>query len=254
MHTTVDTSPRTAARVAGLGYAALFVLAVFANFFVRERLVDMDDPAATVGNLVADQTLYRAGLAAFVVVFLLDVAVAWALYVLLRPAGTARSLVAAWFRLVHTVFLAVGVTSMFLALQFATGGSLVAGLDAGQRESWTLLALELFTYTWLIGLAAFGVHLILVGRLVASGLGSRLLGLVLAVAGGAYVLDTFAYTLLADYADHENLFLAIVAVPSVIAELGFTVWLLKRGWGAGPDLLAGPPSVPSPTVAVTATT
>lgn len=254
MRTTVDTSPRTAARIAGLGYAALFVLAVFANFFVRERLVDMDDPAATVENLVADQSLYRAGLAAFVIVFLIDVAVAWALYVLLKPAGSARSLVAAWFRLVHTVFLGVGVTSMFLALQFATDGTLAAGLDAGQRESWTLLALELFNYTWLIGLAAFGAHLILVGRLVASGLGSRLLGLLLAVAGGAYVLDTFAYTLLADYADHANLFLAIVAVPSVVAELGFTIWLLKRGWAARPELLAGLSSTPGPTAAVTATT
>jgi hypothetical protein len=34
---------------------------------------------------------------------------------------------------------------------------------------------------------------------------------------------------LADYADFENLFLAIVAIPSVIGELWFTVWLLNAG-------------------------
>ncbi len=45
------------------------------------------------------------------------------------------------------------------------------------------------------------------------------------------MLDTGAYTLLAGYADHEDLFLTIVAVASVVAELGFPIWLLRRGWG-----------------------
>jgi hypothetical protein len=235
--TAPDTSPRTAARIAGVGYAALFVLAVFANFVVREGLVDTDDPAATVQNLVADETLYRLGMAAFLVVFLIDVVVAWALHLLLRPSGPAQSLLAAWFRLVHTVFLGIGVTSMFLALQLATDGALAAGLDTAQRESWTVLALEVFNYTWLIGLAAFGVHLVLIGRILAAGAGPRLLGLVLAVAGAAYLLDTGAFTLLAGYDDVAGVFLAIVAIPSVIAEFAFTIWLLRRGWGS--DAVAG---------------
>ena len=227
---TTDTTPRTAARVAGLGYAVLFFLAIFANFIVREGLVDPDDASATVENLVTDGTLFRQGIAAFVAVFLIDVAVSWALYVLLRPGGPARSLVAAWFRLAHTVLLGVAATFLFLALQLA-GGSLAAGLGASEREAWTALAIEAFDYTWLIGLAAFGVHLVLVGRLLASAMGARVLGALLAVAGAAYLFDTAAYTLLADYADHEDLFLAIVAIPSVVAELGFTIWLLRRGWG-----------------------
>lgn len=230
MPTTTDTTARTAARVAGLGYAALFFLAIFANFVVRQGLVVDDDPAATVENLTTDGQLLRWGIVAFVVVFLLDVAISWALYVLLRPGGTARSLVAAWFRLAHTFLLGVAVTFLFLALQLASG-PLSAGLESADREVWTALAVEAFDYTWLVGLVAFGVHLVLAGRLLATAMGARVLGLLLTVAGIAYVLDTAAYTLLADYADHEDLFLAIVAVPSVVAELGFTVWLLRRGWG-----------------------
>ncbi|MDH3300572.1 MAG: DUF4386 domain-containing protein [Acidimicrobiia bacterium] len=38
-------NPRTMALLAGWSYVALFVLAVFANFFVRERLVDTADAA-----------------------------------------------------------------------------------------------------------------------------------------------------------------------------------------------------------------
>ncbi|MDH5521722.1 MAG: DUF4386 domain-containing protein, partial [Acidimicrobiia bacterium] len=40
-------NPRSMALLAGWSYVALFVLAVFANFFVRERLVDTTDAAAT---------------------------------------------------------------------------------------------------------------------------------------------------------------------------------------------------------------
>ena len=65
MTTITDTTPRTAARVAGLGYAALFFLAMFANFIVRQGLIDADDPAATVQNLVDDEQLFRSGLAAY---------------------------------------------------------------------------------------------------------------------------------------------------------------------------------------------
>jgi hypothetical protein len=54
------------------------------------------------------------------------------------------------------------------------------------------------------------------------------LGVLLAVAGAAYVFDTLANALVSSYADHADVFLAIVAVPSVVAELSFAVWLLAR--------------------------
>jgi hypothetical protein len=38
-----------------------------------------------------------------------------------------------------------------------------------------------------------------------------------------------AHALLSNYADFENLFLAIVAIPSILGELWFAVWLLMRG-------------------------
>ena len=92
------------------------------------------------------------------------------------------------------------------------------------------LSLDAFNYAWLIGLVAFGIHLMLLGYLMlASGAASRVLGILLVVAGAAYVFDTLAHGLLSNYADYETAFMMIVAVPSVVAELAFTVWLLTRG-------------------------
>lgn len=224
-----DTTTATAARWAGLSYLAIFGLALFANFAVLTGLVAADDPAGTLESIAANETVFRMGIAAFGVVFVLDIVVAWALHVILRRYGAQRSLLAAWFRLSYTVMLGVAVAWLYLALLLAQGSAPASGLADSARESWTMLAVEAFEITWLVGLAAFGVHLVLIGRiLLLNGLAPRILGAVLTVAGSAYVLDTFAHVLLADYARYANGFLLVVALPSIVGELWFTGWLLLR--------------------------
>lgn len=224
------TTPRRAAIVAGVGYLALFVLAIFANFFVLDGLVVTGDPATTFDNVAAAPTLFRGGLVAFLAVFLIDVAVAWALYVVFRPVRRDLSLLAAWFRLTYTAFLGVALVFFFVVLELTSGAGFLAAIDPGALQAQTMLALDAFEATWLIGLTAFGLHLVVVGYLlVKSGRAPRALGWALAVAGVAYLADTTAVASLADYAEHADLFLAMVAIPSVVAELWFAGWLLARG-------------------------
>jgi hypothetical protein len=140
------------------------------------------------------------------------------------------SLVAAWSRIVYTVFLGVAVIFLFLILELVSGAEFLNAFNQGQIEAQVALAAEAFNYAWLIGLVSFGIHLIIIGYLlVSSRWAPRVLGIVIAVAGTAYVLDTLAYSLLSNYAEYSNVFLAIVAVPAVIGEFAFTIWLLMRG-------------------------
>jgi hypothetical protein len=225
-----DLTPRRAALTAGVGYLAIFVLAVFANFVVLGGLVESGDAAATAENIVESEGLFRAGVVAFTIVFVVDVLVAWALYVLFRDLSRDLSLVTAWFRLVYTVFLGVALIFFFVALQLLSGDDYLGAFDAGQVDAHVLLAVDAFNYAWVIGLACFGVHLILLGYLVlASRWTVPALGSVLMAAGAAYIIDTLARAVISDYADVENLFLAIVALLSVIGEMWFTVWLLAKG-------------------------
>ena len=225
-----ERSGRLAARIAGISYVALFALAIFANFFVRERLVIGGDAAATFSNIAESEALFRLGLLAFGVIFLLDVVVAGALHVVFESVSRHVSLVAAWFRLVYTAFLGVAAVFFFTALELVGGGEHLSAFTQGQLEGHVTLAVNAFNYTWLIGLAAFGVHLVIIGYLmVRSGVGSRVLAIILAIAGSAYLIDTTAYTLLSNYADYADVLLAIVAGPSVIAEFAFAVWLLRGG-------------------------
>ena len=177
------------------------------------------------------------------------------MYHLFRPAGDALSALTAWFRIVYTVFLGVAVVFLYAVLHLVGSGGLSnLGLTDGGTEAATMLALDAFNATWLIGLTAFGVHLILIGTMIlGSAIAPRLLGLVLTVAGTAYIFDTVAYTVFTDYAANASVFTAIVAVPAVIAEAAFTIWLLTRAGrsAAQPDRAAAEDQTLRPAAAGT---
>lgn len=225
-----DFSRRRAAILAGLGYVMLFALAVFANFFVREGLIVPGDSAATALNIAESEGLFRAGMVSFLVVFLLDVVVAWALLIVFQSVSRELSLLAAWFRLVYTVFMGVALVYFFQALQYLSGAEFLTAFDDGQLTAAALVALDTFNSTWLIGLTAFGVHLMILGYLiVASGIAPKALGVVLLVSGLAYGVDTVAHTVLSNYAEYASVLVALVAIPAVIGEGWFGIWLLLKG-------------------------
>jgi hypothetical protein len=225
-----DRSPRWYALMAGAGYVVLFVLGIFANFVVREGLIVAGDAAQTAANIGASEGLFRLGLVSFLAIFLVDVVVAWALYVLFKRANESLSLVTAWFRIVYTVFLGVAAIFFFQALQLLDRAEFLTVFSAEQLNAQALVALDTFNSTWLIGLLAFGAHLILLGILVIrSGWATRILGYILIASGLAYMADTVAHSALANYTDYATVFLAIVAVPSIVAEGWFALWLLLKG-------------------------
>lgn len=223
------TSTRTAAVVAGVGYVAIFFLAIFANFMVREGLIEPGDAAATATNIRDSEGLFRAGTVAFLAVFVIDIAVAWGLWIVFRSANRDVSLLSAWSRLMYTAFLGVAVVFFYMVLELVSGADYFEAFDAGQIDAQVMLLLDAFNFTWLVGLVAFGVHLMLVGYLVLkSRLAPKMLGYVLLVAGIAYVVDTLAVSLIANYEDYADAFLAMVALPSIVGEMWLGLWLLLR--------------------------
>lgn len=218
---------RRAARIAGIGYVAIFFLAIFANFVVLEGLVVDGDATATAAAITESMGLFRLGFAAFLAVFVLDVVIAWALHGVFRHVHRDLSLLAAWSRLAYTVCLGVALVFYVETLQLLGGAEWLDALGPEQLDAQVMLALESFDVMWLVGLTVFGLHLGILGALLLrSGYTSKVLGVLLVVAGTAYALDTLAHFLLPDYDAVANVFLAAVAVPSVIAEGWLGLWLL----------------------------
>ena len=78
----------------------------------------------------------------------------------------------------------------------------------------------------LIGLFFFGIHLILLGRIIGK---PKIIGIFLVLAGAMYMLDTAAHFVLPDYEAYASIFLALVAIPSIVGEMAFAIWLLIKG-------------------------
>lgn len=225
---------RQAALIAAGSYVVLFVLAIFANFFVREGAIVTGDAQATAANITGSETLFRLGLLSFLVIFVLDVVVAWALHLIFAPADRSLSLLAAWLRLTYTVLLGVAIIFLFQTLQLLSGADVLTAFEPAQLEAQAMVALDSFNSTWLVGLAAFGLHLIVIGWLMhRRQAGPRSLGWILMAAGTAYVIDTVAHVLLADYAEYQTALTVMVVLPAVVAEGWFTLWLFLRA-GKGP--------------------
>lgn len=220
-------SPRQAALLAGLAYVVIIVFALFANFFVLERLTDPRDAAATVSNIANAQLLFRGAVAAFIIVLLGDVVVAWGLYVFLRRTSRELALFAAWFRLIYVAISAAALLNLLTAVKLADATGSTAALEASQRSAQVMLSLDAYTYGWSIGLVWFGVHLVLLGVLmVRSAHAPSLLGVLVAIAGLAYAIAKLASIVLPDDNDALLLFIAVLAVPG---EFGLTGWLLWKG-------------------------
>ncbi len=184
-------------------------------------------PPGTAAALRESETSFRLGAVAFLGIFVIDVVVAWALWVLFRPVHRDLSLLSAWFRLTYTVVLGAALGFLYAAL-WLTGAPDALG---EANDDAVLLALQTFDFTWVAGLAAFGAHLVVLGVLMLKARGPRWIAWLLLAAGAAYVLDTVAHLVLADYEASADLFLALVAVPSVIGEMSFAVWLLLVATG-----------------------
>lgn len=227
---TTGISYASAARLAGYGYLAIIVLAIFAEFFVRSSLVVPGDAATTTKNIMANLGMFRVGISSYLLAAIFDVLVALALYVYLAPINRSIALLAAWFRLVHAIIFALALGNLFNVLHLISGSEATVVTDSAAVQSQVMLFLNAFDYEWLIGLMFFGLHCFLLGYLIIkSSYIPRLIGLILIVAALGYIIDSFAHFLMNNYREYEDLFLMIVAVPAIVAELSLCLWLLIKG-------------------------
>jgi len=87
MEQDAEASPRLQARIAGVFYLIIIVVAPIAELFVRGRLVVYGDAAATAANILAHQSLWRLAGVTDLITFTCDAAVALLFYELFKPAG-----------------------------------------------------------------------------------------------------------------------------------------------------------------------
>jgi hypothetical protein len=218
-----DTSLRQAALVAGLGLVAMTTFAVAAIYIIFPKLIVPGDATLTVNNLIADEMLFRIGIGSLVVVAILDLVVAWALYIFLEPVNRGLSLLAAWFRLAYASILIAALFSYINVIQILSGADNLIALDSEQLHAGVMRSINGFDDNWAIGLQFFGLHLVLLGYLIfKSDYIPGILGVVLIAAGLGYLIDNFGMLISPNYDLSISTFVGW-------GELLLVLWLLLRG-------------------------
>ncbi|MEN8250504.1 MAG: DUF4386 domain-containing protein [Bacteroidota bacterium] len=197
---------RTLSIIAGVSYLIIFFAAIFANFFVLESM--RKDPIDTIQQ---NHMIVRFGILAFILTVVFDVVVAWALYELYKKHSLSS--LSTYFRMMHAAIMGVAIFALPVALVSTTSQEILRQVD-------------IFNIIWLIGLFFFGIHLILLGKIIGK---PKIIALFLVIAGIMYMIDTGAHFMLPNYESYGSIFLALVAIPSIVGEMSFAIWLLFKG-------------------------
>ncbi len=215
------------ARAVGVLYLAIFLIAPFPYLLARASLVVPGDAAATAANIAASEGVFRAGLAAELVVFLIEIAVSAMLFVILRPVSAPVALAATFARLAEAVIQAANLLTGIGVVLVLGGAGYLAAFGSGQLDALAMLFLDINAFGILLWGMLFGFHLVLLGSLTyRSGFWPRALGVLLLLAGVGYLAQSFGHLLAPDLDEALSTVVILLAVP---AELAFTIWLLWKG-------------------------
>lgn len=224
---TTKTSPRTYARIVGVLYLAIFFLGPFAFFMGRVAVVVPGDPAATINNLMASESMFRFGMAAETLIVLIEIVVSAILYMLLRPVNMPLALASALARFGQSILQAVNLFTAVPALLLLGGAGYLATFDPNQLNALVLLFMNVNAFVIIIWGLLFGFHLLLLGYLVyKSGFWPKVLGILLVIGSVGYLAQSYGHLLAPQY---DGILSTVVIVLSIPGELAFTLWLLIKG-------------------------
>ena len=221
-----DISQRKVALIAAVGLLGMAVLAPLALFGVLNTVVDTANPTATVANIVESEGMFRLAIAAWLVVAFLDVLVAWALYVLLRPVNGSVAMLVGWLRLAAAAASLSALANLLDVAQLL-GGPAASALPAAIVEAQVMASVASFHNAMDIHLAIFGMHLLGLGVLVYKSVQfPRVLGVLVVIAGVGYLADTFTRILVPDF---DFTFSAFTFVGEALLIVAFC-WRAARGF------------------------
>jgi hypothetical protein len=208
----------------------LCLLTSLAGFFgmgyVPGKLIDLSNPAATVNNIAAHETLFRLGIAAQLIGMAGFIFVAMALYHLLEAVDRRQSVLMVILIVVSVPIAFVNELNSVAVLTLARSPDFLSAIAGPQREALAMLFLNLHHYGLLFAEVFWGLWLFPLALLVyRSRFIPRFLGAWLALAGLAWVVISLTGILLPQYLGKVNTY----SQPAVIGEIAFMLWLVIRG-------------------------
>ena len=220
-------STKKQARIAGLWYLVLGVTAPIGLVYVPGKVIVPGNATATVDHLRASESLVRIGIGSELFHQVIGVFLVLALYRLFKAVNEKYAVLMVIFSLLSVPIVFVNVLNEIAAIVLVSGADFLSVFEKHQLDAWAYLFLRLHGQGISVAAIFWGLWLFPFGILIIrSGFIPRFLGVLLFIAGSAYIVSSSTSVLLPQYAPLVNKFAIILE----IAELPIIFWLLI--WGA----------------------
>lgn len=220
-------SNKNIARIAGLLYLIVIATGLFAEVFVRQALKVSGNALATASKIQSSEMLFRWGLVADIVNFVCGLPCVLIVYFLFKRANKFLLQLALLFVIIQTAIIAANLLNQISPLFILTNNTYLTTFQPNQLAALAHLSLNIQGAGYAIGLVFFGFYCLFVGYVIfKSGMIPKLIGILYAIAGIGYLINSFTMLLSKGFA---NLIFTYIAIPIFIGELSFCLWLLIKG-------------------------
>ena len=218
MTTKEKMNPNKTARIAGILYLSLLPLGIFGILYVPSTLIVSGDVAATVSNIMANESLFSLSIVSALMVQIVNIFLVLFLYKLLKPVNKNHAVLMVIFSLLGVPIAMLNELNQFGVLLLLSGADY-----ADQLQAMVPLFLDLHDHGIIIAQIFWGFWLFPMGYLVfKSGYIPRILGVLLIIGGFGYLLDSFTLILFPNFDVTFSEF-------TFIGELLLPLWLLIKG-------------------------
>ncbi|GAB3550994.1 DUF4386 domain-containing protein [Spirosoma fluminis] len=214
-------STRKYALIAGLSLIAMALAAGYAYGYVYSSMVVHDSSEVTIENIRSSLDVFIGGIIGWIVIFLLDILVAWGLYQFLKEVHPGISLATAAIRIIYSLVLGAAILHLFTVADMA---------ESTPRATQVTDELKAFESLWSRGLILFGIHLFGLGVLTLQAKHiPNLIGVLLVFAGLCYSGIHLAKEVAPMHLDPIVQIEMVLSLPMALAEIGFALWLILKG-------------------------
>lgn len=216
---------KATARRAGAVYFVFMIVALIGEFLLPAFMVP-GDAAATARHIAAGELTYRIGILTGLVTHVLFIFLVVILYKLLKDVDKSHAML-----MVLLVAIGVAVSfanglNKFAPLVLLHGTDYLSVFTKPQLDALTLGFLRLHSSGAAVATAFWGLWLFPFGvLLIRSGLFPRILGILLLIAGFAYLMTSVTSIVLPAYKQ----VVSQIMMPLYFGEVPIIFWLLIKG-------------------------
>jgi len=215
------------ARTAGFLYLVIIISGGFAEAFVREGLTVSGNALVTAQNILGSEQMYRFGFVADLVCIISGIFLSLIFYILFKPVNRNLSLLALLFGSVASAVMAVNLLNQLAPLLLLHNTGYLKAFTIEQLQTQSLFFLNLQSQGYNISLFLFAFYFPIIGWLVyKSNFLPRLLGVLYALAGAGYLINSLAWFI---YPKLAAYLFPYVLLPAFIGEVSMSLWLIVKG-------------------------